>query len=124
MDDNDNQREPRNRDLEIALVKIARALFDYTASQEDHDSLGRLDSQFDAFQQTANDYHNRTGGLHPDLGLELTEWAAFKSELLASDHPQRVAAGKSGIDRAFVDGYGKTPELIITELEHELGISS
>jgi hypothetical protein len=117
-----DQLEPANRDLEIALVKIARTLFDYTESQENFQELSRLDPIFDHFEQTANNYHNHTGRLHPDLGFELAEWTAFKRELLAPNHAERVKEGKSGLTRKFVDAYGKVPRNIIRLLEHDLGI--
>jgi hypothetical protein len=124
--DRENSTTPSeavNRDLEVALVRIARVLFDFTKSQDDFNQFARLDPLFDELCRRVDEYHNQTGRLHPDLGLELGEWASFKSELLSPDHDKHVAEGKSNIDRAFVDNYGKTPENIIRGLEHELGIT-
>ncbi len=115
--------EPINLDLEIALTKIARALFDYTKSQDDYTELGRLNPIFDSFVDAANDYCNRTNSLHPDLGLELSEWATFKCELYSPDHPQKVKEGRSTLTKESVDAYGKAPEDIIRELESKLGLT-
>lgn len=109
--------------MEVALVKIARALFDYINSEENHEAIASIDPLVGEFQGRANDYVNATGYLHPDLGLELREWEMFKRDLLSPDYPRRKAEGKSGIDRPFVDNYGKTPENIIKGLERELGLA-
>jgi hypothetical protein len=100
-----------NIELEIAITRIARTLYDF-------------DGIMTELQSRANEYVNQTGRLHPDLGLELREWITFKWELLAPDHEERVKEGKSGLTRSFVDDYGKTPEEIISNLEKELGITN
>lgn len=115
------QTQP-NMELEIAITKIARTLFDFVSSQEDYGIIKSVDGLIAELQSRSNQYVNQTGRLHPDLGFELREWALFKSELLAPDHADRVKEGKSGLTRSFVDNYGKTPEKIISNLEKELGI--
>lgn len=108
-----------NPALEVVLVKIARTLYDYIDVQEDAEAIRDIDPLLGQFQRAANDYVNRTDHLHPDLGLELREWASFKRTLL-----EQKPNDKSSIDRPFVDNYGKTPEEIISNLEQELGIQS
>lgn len=123
MNTQSEKTEPRNHDLEVALVKIARALFDFVDSEESYEAIASIDPLIAKFQSRANDYVNATGYLHPDLGLELREWEMFKRDLLSPDHAQRKAEGKSNIDRRFVDNYGKTPKNIIKGLEQELGLA-
>jgi hypothetical protein len=115
--------EPANRELEITLIRIARLLYNFVDSQEDSKAIASIDLLLGEFQSLANDYVNRTGRLHDDLGFELREWASFKSELLVPAHEARVTEGKSNIDRRFVDSYRETPEAIISGLERQLGIS-
>lgn len=117
-----NQYDPLNSDLEIAITKIARALFDYVKAQDDYTELNRINEVCHMLDSLADDYHNRTGSLHPDLGLELTEWIAFKLSLHSPNHAQLVKEGKSNVDQEFVDSYAKQPENIIRYLEAKFGI--
>lgn len=114
--------DPVNPDMEIAITKMARAIFDYVKSQDDYTELVRITGISDVLGEVSDHYHNRTGSLHPDLGLELTEWIAFKLSLCSPKHDQLVREGKSNIDQAFVDSYAKQPENIIRYLEAKFGI--
>lgn len=71
-----------NVQLEIALVKIARALFDYTDAQNDPKELSVLNKIWGDFESVVGDYHNATGRLHPDLCYDPGEWATLKREAL------------------------------------------
>lgn len=122
MDKQPPQVIPPNIELEIAITKIARALFDFVSSQDDSVIIKSVDRLLGDLQSRANDYNNQTGRLHPDLGFELREWALFKSELLSPEHEDRVRTGKSSLTPESVEDYGITPEKIISTLEEELGI--
>jgi hypothetical protein len=82
-----------NIELEIAITRIARTLYDFVSSQEDYEVIKSVDGIMTELQSRANEYVNQTGRLHPDLGLELREWITFKWELLAPDHEERVKEG-------------------------------
>lgn len=97
------------------MVKIARALFEYMDSQTDIKQFDRLDPLYEEFERLANDYHNQTGGLHPDLGFQLTTWASFKLEALAPNPSQQFAEGMQA-------PYETVIRDIINELEDELGL--
>lgn len=90
------QNTKPNRDLEIAFVKIARALFEYVDAQDDVREVGRLGSFFEVFNVVTADYHNQTDRLHPDLCQDFSEWAAFKGEWLE-------ALAKKGAKRSDID---------------------
>src|SRR4051794_569636 len=85
VDTRSGKAEPRNHDLEVALVRIARALYDFVNSEESYEAIADIDPLIGEFQSRADDYVNSTGYLHPDLGLELREWEMFKRELLSPD---------------------------------------
>lgn len=112
--------EAKNLNLEIALVKIARALYEFVSSQESSQAIISVDRLMAELQSRVNNYVNAVGGLHPDLGLELREWATFKAELLAPDHDQQVQTGKSGLTPESVAFYGSVTEAIIVGLEDSL----
>lgn len=71
-----------NLDLETALVKIAKVIFEYVDSQDDVKEIGRLDEIFNAFSNLVRDYHNQTDRLHPDLCQDFSEWGTLRGERL------------------------------------------
>lgn len=111
------QHGGRNIELEIALVKIARALFDYMDSQNDISEMDRLDPLYETFRELANNYHNQTGGLHPDLGFQLVEWAALKFEAMEG-------TAKEAPSDKFVAQYRAIVKDIIEYLEQEVRLKS
>jgi len=118
-----------NINLELALIKIARALFEYIDSQIEPEQLGRLDPVFNEFCELANDYHNQTGMLHPDLAFNLAEWASLKDDLLtaSSEEQKRDTLGKgdnSSVSPEWVAEYRGYALKSIEELESELGLDT
>ena len=111
-----------NPGLEIALVKIARVLFNYIKSEDQLQHLLQIRPLFNAWHEELDTYTNRTNSLDTDLGLELNEWLIFKTEFCEPEHAQQLREGKNNIDKDFIDNYGKIPENIILYLERKLGI--
>lgn len=111
---------PPNYELELALVRIARALFDFTDSASNHHEISRMDYLSDNFRVLYDEYVNATNRLHPDLSLELLEWISFKHELLSPQHEAQHAAGKTNLDAKFVESYGMISQKIIQDLEETI----
>ncbi len=105
-----------NKDLEIALVKIARTLYDYVNDQDNAKKILAINRLMGSFDSLVADYYNQTGRLHPDLCYELGEWVALKAELL--ELPSRSA--DAGVTTQLVEEYRIRSLHIVESLERQL----
>ena len=103
--------------LEQALVKIARVLYDYTASQQDAEEMRRLQPIAVELDKLMVHHFDTTGRLHPDVCYELEEWATLKSELQRLSDKQ-VAAHFAYLPQA-VENHQKNAQAILEKLEEE-----
>jgi len=116
------QIEPANYSFEVALVRTARALFDYVELENNPEAIKKIFPILASLEKASNDYVNLTNSLHPDLGLELREWATLKSEFLSPEHSINKSPQSKNIDRDFIDHYGDSADRIIKYLENSLGL--
>lgn len=116
--------EAVNEDLEIALVKIARVLYEYVDAQNDAERITRINKLFREFENLAANYYEETGRLHPDLCYDFGEWATLKAEWLALPAERRNQPASEGVTPQFVAEYRSVSLGMIENLERELGIHS
>lgn len=120
-----NETSHINNDLEIALIKIARAIYEYIGATSSSNQLMKIKGLIRAFQLAANDYHNKTESFHPDIGLELAELADFKEIYLTVSLDQqaenaRAGKGSSGIDEKLINQTSKEVLALIETIEQKL----
>lgn len=108
-----------NYQFEVLIVRTARELYDYIYIEEKSDSIQKVQPLLYALLNAANDYYNSTGGLHPDLGLELREWATLKQASIAKSS---LTTPQADYDHNYIDSYGQSVQNIIEYLEHSLGL--
>lgn len=115
----ENKSDQVNHELEVAIVRIARALFDYTDSQHSSEKLAQLDPVWKSFERLVANYHNASGRLHPDLCYDPGEWSTLKGEALEAKEQGRF------VDLpAPLDVYRDHVKKMIEGLEKDLDVVS
>lgn len=109
---------------EVLIVRTARELYEFIDAEDDADAIQKIQPLLYALLISSNKYHNETSGLHPDLGLDLREWATLKQSYLRSLTKSNLTDQQVENDRAFIDEYGQSAQKIIAYLEDVLGLNN